>query len=59
MNMREGFSFSQNEAPTEFVEESFEKIENETQLFTSDQEVNSSISKQKNRRIHEIMNNKE
>ena len=42
MNMGEDSLFNK-EAPTEFVEESFEKVEEETQLFTSDQEVNNSI----------------
>jgi len=45
MNMGEDSLFNE-EAPTEFVEESFEKVEKETQLFTSDQEVNNSISKE-------------
>ena len=45
MNMGEDSLFNE-EAPTEFVEESFEKVEEETQLFTSDQEVNNSISTQ-------------
>jgi len=43
MNMGENSLFNE-EAPTDFVEESFEKVEEETQLFTSDQEVNNSIS---------------
>jgi cell division protein FtsZ len=43
MNMGEDSLFTE-ETPTEFVEESFEKVEEETQLFTSDQEVNNSIS---------------
>jgi len=43
MNMGEDSLFNE-EAPTDFVEESFEKVEEETQLFTSDQEVNNSIS---------------
>ena len=40
--LEEGSLFSQND-PIEFQEESFEKIENETQLFTNDDEVNSTI----------------
>jgi len=42
-NMGEKFIFNED-APTEFFEESFEKIEEETQLFTSDEKVNNSIS---------------
>ena len=47
MKIDENSLFSQSD-PIEFVEESLEKIENETQLFTNDQEINSSISKQEN-----------
>ena len=43
MNMGEDSLFNE-EAPTEFVEESIERAEEETQLFTSDQEINNSIS---------------
>ena len=45
MNMDENSLFGQSD-PVEFVEESFEKVENETQLFTNDEEVNHSISTQ-------------
>ena len=45
MNMGEDSLFNE-EAPAEFVEESIERAEEETQLFTSDQEVNNSISTQ-------------
>jgi cell division protein FtsZ len=41
INMRDNSLFSQ-EDPIEFVEESFEKVESETQLFTSDEEINNS-----------------
>jgi len=41
-NLEEGSLFSHSD-PVEFQEESFEKIENETQLFTNDDEVNSTI----------------
>ena len=47
MKIDENSLFSQSD-PIEFVEESLEKIENETQLFTNDQEINGSISKQEN-----------
>jgi len=43
MNMGEESLFNE-EAPIEFVEESIERAEEETQLFTSDQEINNSIS---------------
>ena len=43
INMRDNSLFSQ-EDPIEFVEESFEKVESETQLFTSDEEINNSAS---------------
>ena len=45
MNMDEHSLFGQAD-PIEFVEESFEKVENENQLFTNDQDVNHSISTQ-------------
>ena len=45
MNMDEHTLFGQAD-PIEFVEESFEKVENENQLFTNDQDVNHSISTQ-------------
>lgn len=45
-DMVEKSLFSQ-EDPIEFVEESLEKVENETQLFTSDEEINNSSSSQK------------
>ena len=45
MNMDEHSLFGQVD-PIEFVEESFEKVENENQLFTNDQDVNHSISTQ-------------
>ena len=41
INMGDNSLFSQEE-PIEFVEESFEKAESETQLFTSDEEINNS-----------------
>ena len=41
INMSDNSLFSQ-EDPIEFVEESFEKVESETQLFTSDEEINNS-----------------
>jgi len=51
--LEEGSLFSQND-PIEFQEESFEKIENETQLFTNDDEVNSTIE---TRETHSFDNN--
>ena len=50
--------FSQPD-PIEFVEESFEKVEEETQLFTNDDQINESNSKQMNSDLgsnHEITN---
>lgn len=50
--------FSQSD-PIEFVEESFEKVEEETQLFTNDDKINESNSKQMNSDLesnHEIAN---
>ncbi len=47
MKIDESSLFSQ-ENPVEFVEESFEKIEKETQLFTNDEEINHSTSIQGN-----------
>ena len=45
MNMGDNSLFTQ-EDPIEFVEESFEKVENEAQLFTSDEEINNLTPKQ-------------
>jgi len=41
INMRDKSLFSQEDS-MEFMEESFEKVESETQLFTSDEEINNS-----------------
>jgi len=52
-NLEEGSLFSHSD-PVEFQEESFEKIENETQLFTNDDEVNSTIE---SKETHSFENN--